>query len=256
MAGDQGSTAAGASESLLDAPSMSGDRPPKKPEALLGGCQTPSPGRRGLIEKIRIPKEARGDVQGQGVATGPQEGLLVDQDGTGTSQGDIQAYPVFKAVPNTGQVDRHAVIAWKVVRDLQTKVAQYGLGSPEFMQIIRVMNTYLLAPFDIKHLGQVLFQPVQFTVFESNWRKMAERVAAEDTHLPQDDPRYAVGVDVLMGTNQFFNPDLQATWHPLILEQAQKVGMGAVVKSIDMGAPKTRYVKISQGQKEQFFSFV
>ncbi|XP_048146400.1 uncharacterized protein LOC125319335 [Corvus hawaiiensis] len=206
-----------------------------------------------LIEKVGMPEDAEGPVQ---VATVPREGVMVDQDDSEPSQGVIQAFPVQKALPNMGQPYKREVIARRVIQYLQSKVAQYGLGSPEVMQVIRVLNTDLLSPFDIKHLGQVIFQPVQFTVFESNWRRMAEKAAAQNVQLPPTDPRHGVRVDALMGANFFSNPDLQATWHPQVLEQAQRIGMGALLKSIDMAAPKTRYVKISQGQKEQFLSFV
>ena len=43
------------------------------------------------------------------------------------------------------------------------------------------------------------FRPVQFRDFEHNWRHMADKAAAENMLHPQDDPRYAVGSDVLMG---------------------------------------------------------
>lgn len=81
-----------------------------------------------------------------------------------------------------------------------------------------MLNTDLLAPFDIKHLGQVLFQLVQFRVFEDNWRQVPDKTAADNMRLPQADPRYAVGVDALMGKGIFSNPDVQATWDPRILE--------------------------------------
>ncbi|XP_031950659.1 uncharacterized protein LOC116437164 [Corvus moneduloides] len=123
------------------------------------------------------------------------------------------------------------------------------------MQVIRVLNTELLSLFDVKHLAQVLFQPVQYTVFE-NWRRLADKAAAQNMMLPPNHPRAGVGVEALTGLGIFSNPKLQANWDPLVLEQAQNVGMGALLKSIDMAAPKIRYVKISQGQKEHFLSFV
>lgn len=107
------------------------------------------------------------------------------------------------------------------------------------MQVVRVVSTDLLAPFDIRHLGQVLFQPVQYTVFESNWRKLAERTAVENMQLPPNDPRHGAGVDALVGTGQYSNLNPQGTWHLQVLEQAQKIGMTALMKSIDMAAPKT-----------------
>lgn len=36
------------------------------------------------------------------------------------------AFPVFKAVPNSGQNDSHQVFAWKIAQDLQAKVAKFG----------------------------------------------------------------------------------------------------------------------------------
>lgn len=57
----------------------------------------------------------------------PEENLSpnsgVDSQGTGGAQ----AFPVFKAVPGTGQPDRHDPIA------LQDKDVQYGLGSTQVM---------------------------------------------------------------------------------------------------------------------------
>ncbi|XP_032932154.1 uncharacterized protein LOC117005039 [Catharus ustulatus] len=81
--------------------------------------------------------------------------------------GGPQAFPVFKAVPGSGQPDRHDPIAWHVVQDLQDKVTRYGLGSTQVMQIIRVLTTDLLAPYDVRHIAQVLFQPVQFWVLRT-----------------------------------------------------------------------------------------
>lgn len=125
-------------------------------------------------------------------------------------QGESQSFPVYKAVPNTGHADRYDVIAWRVVQDLRDKVAEYGLGSVQVMQFLRVLNTDLLAPFDTRHIAQALFQPVQFRVFLDNQRQAYERVATENRHLPQGDPRLYV-VDILR-EEAFSNPDFQATW--------------------------------------------
>ncbi|KAL2308565.1 hypothetical protein Nmel_001611 [Mimus melanotis] len=123
-----------------------------------------------------------------------EEGVQVDPAELGPASeetGGPQAFPVFKAVPGSGQTDRHDPVAWWVVQDLQDKVAKYGLGSAQVMQIIRVLNTDLLAPYDIRHLAQVLFQPVQFKLFEENWRQMADSASTENMHRPQPDPRHA-----------------------------------------------------------------
>lgn len=83
-----------------------------------------------LIERVGMPEEERGPEQ---AATLPQNGVLVDQSdvtmdqGGSDTEGIIQTFPVQKALPNSGQSDKHETFAWKVVQHLQTKVAQYGL---------------------------------------------------------------------------------------------------------------------------------
>lgn len=63
-------------------------------------------------------------------------------------------------------------------------------------------------------------------------------------------------MDALTGQNAFSNPDLQATWDPLILEQGQKVDFIALLKTMEMAAPRPRYAKITQGAQELFLPFV
>ncbi|XP_058719366.1 endogenous retrovirus group K member 113 Gag polyprotein-like [Poecile atricapillus] len=218
-----------------------------------------------LLERLGTPGTGIFNTVGAGAgetaggletASAPDDWVRLGWDVQGAPQGAAQAFPVFKATPNTGQADKHNVIAWRVVQDIQSKVAQYGLGSPEVMQIIRVLDTDVLAPFDIRHLAQVLFQPVQFKVFEDNWRQMAQRAADGNARLPAHDPRQGVRVEALMGIGDFSNPDLQARWDIRVLEQGQKIGMGALLKTIEAAAPRARYVTITQGLKEPFLPFV
>lgn len=56
------------------------------------------------------------------------------------------------------------------MQDFQAKVANYGINSPE-MQLICVINANVLAPYDIMHLATVLFQPVQYGVFQNTCRQ-------------------------------------------------------------------------------------
>ncbi|KAL2311256.1 hypothetical protein Nmel_002953, partial [Mimus melanotis] len=59
-----------------------------------------------------------------------------------------------------------------------------------------------------------------------------------------------------MGRHRFSSPDMQATWDPLILEQCQKIGFAAMLKTMEAAAPKQRYVKITQGPREPFLQFM
>ncbi|XP_049649841.1 uncharacterized protein LOC126035351 [Accipiter gentilis] len=137
-------------------------------------------------------------------------------------------FPVFKAAAGTNRHDEHNPIGWRVVQDLQNKVQKFGINSPEVMQLIRIISTDLLCPYDIMHLAQVLFQPVQLQVFQSTWRQMARAAALHNSRLPQGDPRLGLGEDALLGEGQYSNPQLQATWPPMALEQAQNIGLMAI----------------------------
>ncbi|TRZ10342.1 hypothetical protein HGM15179_016762 [Zosterops borbonicus] len=103
----------------------------------------------------------------------PVTSMELDQRDNVTLQGSIQAFPVVKSNPSSGQPDIYHIISWKAAMDLPDKVAKYGLGSSEVMQMIRVISVDVLAPYDIRHLAQVLFQPVQLEVFEAKWRQLA-----------------------------------------------------------------------------------
>ncbi|XP_049649811.1 uncharacterized protein LOC126035338 [Accipiter gentilis] len=165
-------------------------------------------------------------------------------------------YPVFKAAAGTNQHDEHNPIGWRVVQDLQNKVQKFGISSPEVMQLIRIIGTDLLCPYDIMHLAQVLFQPVQLQVFQSSWRQTARTAALHNSRLPQGDPRLGLGEDALLGEGQYSNPQLQATWPPLALEQARNIGLMAIKRTMDMAAPKQKYITIRQGPTEPFLQFV
>lgn len=110
-----------------------------------------------LLEKIGLPKLS--EIQN------------VDVD---VACSKPMAFPVFKVVPNSGKSDSHQVFAWKVMQDLQAKVAKYGINSPEVMQLICVINADVLAPYDIMNCAIILFQSVQYNVFQNTWRQLAK----------------------------------------------------------------------------------
>uniref|UniRef100_A0A8C3QKM4 Retroviral nucleocapsid Gag protein p24 C-terminal domain-containing protein n=1 Tax=Cyanoderma ruficeps TaxID=181631 RepID=A0A8C3QKM4_9PASS len=207
---------------------------------------------------------ARGDTASGGMDVDPRQmsvpapvtSMELDQKDNVTLQGGIKAFPVPKAYPSSGQPDIHRVISWEVAMDLLGRVNKYGLGSSEVMQIIRVINAHLLAPYDIRYLAKVLFRPVELGVFEAKWRQLAIRVAAQNSQLFPQDPRNGIGIDQLTGVGDFANPDYQTTWRHRVLAQCQKTGMSALVKTIELVDPKQSFVTIVQGSKEPFLQFV
>lgn len=136
--------------------------------------------------------------------------------------------------------------------DLHDRVGKYGLGSSEVMQVLRVFNADVLTPYDIRCLACVLFQPVEYHIFESKWMQLAARVVAQNTVLGQQDPRCVIGTDVLLGTGSFADLNRQVACDPLVLDQCQKMGLAALVQTTEMAAPKESFVTVVQWAEESF----
>ncbi|XP_053860544.1 uncharacterized protein LOC128822762 [Vidua macroura] len=242
FSGAAGSEAASSSSVLRSPAASPASLPPVSPPARADrrlSCLPPSQGAGSDSEDLSCPTPPRGR---------DRMSERRHRRGEQASQRELWTLPPCRVSVRPINPRRF----WEAVRQRALEAGDWDL----IERVLRVINTDLLAPYDIKHLASVLFQPVQFDVFMNNWRRLAERVAMENAHYPQTDPRYCVGVDALMGQNAFANPDVQATWHPIILEQAQKVGFAALMKTMETAAPKQRYVKIVQGAKELFLPFV
>lgn len=53
--------------------------------------------------------------------------------------------------------------------ELCDKAGKYGLGSVDVMQLLGVLTADLSVPYDIQTLACILFQPVEFEIFETKW---------------------------------------------------------------------------------------
>ncbi|XP_030816934.1 endogenous retrovirus group K member 9 Gag polyprotein-like [Camarhynchus parvulus] len=161
-----------------------------------------------------------------------------------------------KAVSNSVRTGRHNAIDWEVARDLLRDVEEYGLGSAQVLQTLRVLNSGLLFPSDIRYIAKVLFKPVLFDIFLKYWREAAERAAAGNRLLPQRDPRFQAGVDILLGAQASSSPNFEATWDSAVLEQSQRAGFRALLRTIELASPGPAFAAITQGEDERFLPFV
>ncbi|XP_064901033.1 endogenous retrovirus group K member 5 Gag polyprotein-like isoform X1 [Columba livia] len=168
---------------------------------------------------------------------------------------ESMAFPVIYHNPAGGEPHEHVSYSWKVIQDLQKATAQYGPNSPAVMQLLRLLSMEAMTPYNVSQLAQVIFQPVQLSVFRSIWQQRAEAQAVINIHFPDTDPRSATGVDVLMGSGPYIDPRLQAQWPPLVLEQVKAVGIQAIIRTAELAEPNQRYTAIKQGPKEPFLSF-
>ncbi|OPJ70630.1 hypothetical protein AV530_008887 [Patagioenas fasciata monilis] len=165
------------------------------------------------------------------------------------------AFPVVYHNSAAEKPHKHVPYSWKVIQDLQKASAQYGPNSPAVMQLIRLLSLEAMTPYDIAHLAQIIFQPVQHELFRNIWQQRAEAQAVVNLQYPETDPRSGNGVDVFLGLGQFSNPQHQAQWPPLVLEQAKAIGFEAIIRTAQLAEPKRRYLTIKQGPKEPFLSF-
>ncbi|XP_056179595.1 endogenous retrovirus group K member 6 Gag polyprotein-like [Falco biarmicus] len=124
------------------------------------------------------------------------------------------------------------------------------------MQLLCLLTMDALTPFDISQLAQIMFQPAQLAIFHATWRTTAEQQGLHNLNLPRGDPRFAHGPDLLMGLGQYANPQVQAQWPTIVLDQVKNVGMLAILKTAQLAEPKQRYTAIKQGPKEPFLPFV
>ncbi|XP_071658837.1 uncharacterized protein [Patagioenas fasciata] len=166
------------------------------------------------------------------------------------------AFPVVYHNSAAEKPHKHVPYSWKVIQDLQKASAQYGPNSPAVMQLIRLLSLEAMTPYDIAHLAQIIFQPVQHELFRNIWQQRAEAQAVVNLQYPETDPRSGNGVDVFLGLGQFSNPQHQAQWPPLVLEQAKAIGFEAIIRTVQLAEPKRRDLTIKQGPKEPFLSFV
>ncbi|TRZ06649.1 hypothetical protein HGM15179_020460 [Zosterops borbonicus] len=96
---------------------------------------------------------------------------------------------------------------------------------------------------------------VEYDMFESKWTQLAETAAAQNQMARQDDPRYGVGPDMLLGIGDFVDVNKQIAYEPLVLEQCQRTGMAALIQTMEMSAPKQSFATIFQGTDEPFLRF-
>ncbi|TRZ10325.1 hypothetical protein HGM15179_016785 [Zosterops borbonicus] len=208
-----------------------------------GSARRPLQGRDGFPNSAGAARQALTSV--------PVESTGQDSEDGDASPGGLQAFPVIR----DAGCKKHAPLSWQALIDLRDRVGKYGLVSPEMMQVLRLVDTDVLPPYDIQCLAKVLFQPVEYGIFESKWTQLAENTAAQNQMAHQDNPRYGARPDMLLGIGEFADVNKQIAYEPWVLEQCQKTGMAALVQTMEMSEPKQSFATIVQGTDKSFLWF-
>ncbi|RMC03453.1 hypothetical protein DUI87_20652 [Hirundo rustica rustica] len=123
------------------------------------------------------------------------------------------------------------------------------------MQMLRSLDADALPPYDIRCLALVLFRPVEYDIFKYKWTQLAGRVVAQNAALGQQDPRCVIGTDVLLGMGNFAGLQRQVALESLVLDQCHRMGMAALVQTIEMAALKESFAAVIQGTHKPFLQF-
>ncbi|XP_072785702.1 uncharacterized protein [Taeniopygia guttata] len=172
----------------------------------------------------------------------------------------ISLSPLFSGdqEPQNNGTAPYVDVAFKILSQLRQLATQHGLGSPVVAGMLRLLAEGEMTPFDIKQIAQLLCTPMQYLMFESTWKQHAEKQELRNLALPQQDPRFGVGVPQLLGLPPVSNPRLQACLNPLILAQATDLGMQALMEvgSMGLATPTQAFAKIKQGPEEPYMQFI
>uniref|UniRef100_A0A8C5J4R1 Retroviral nucleocapsid Gag protein p24 C-terminal domain-containing protein n=1 Tax=Junco hyemalis TaxID=40217 RepID=A0A8C5J4R1_JUNHY len=175
-----------------------------------------------------------------------------DTAGAVALPGGPQAFPVLRGVIH----NTYEPLAYTLEKELHEAVAQHGLGSAEVMHILRRLARDTLTPHNVRCVAHSLFDPVQFGVFETKWSRLAAQAVKWNAALAPEDPRRRVVADMLMGTERYEDVQGQVGYNPLVLQQCKTLGIGAIVQTLEMAAPKQPFSTVVQGDDEPFMVFV
>ncbi|KAF4805408.1 endogenous retrovirus group K member 8 Gag polyprotein-like protein [Turdus rufiventris] len=166
-----------------------------------------------------------------------------------------QIFPVlFHPLPDGGQKAEVTQLDWKMLAQLRSTVAQFGITSEPARQMIDYMfNSALLLPADIKGITRLIYTPHQKILFNTRWQEEAAASAAQ--RRPVADPLHDLTVDQLLGQGAFLRLEDQAALGAEKLREVMAVAKRAMEKIREPGGVPM-YMGIKQGREESLGSFV
>lgn len=165
------------------------------------------------------------------------------------------AFPViFHPQGNGRQRAEITQVDWKILAQLRSTVAQFGVTSEPAKQMIDYLfNSAVLLPADIKGIARLIYTPHQKLTFDTRWGE--EAAASVAIPRPQGDPLRGITQDELLGTGQYIRTEEQATLGADKLREAMRVAKKAMEKVKEPGGPPL-YMGIKQGREESLGAFV
>lgn len=116
-------------------------------------------------QKVKQAAIASGDCEGADLIDVPKLGDWEPEDRT------VAIYPIIRSNRTT---DKYTLFQWPVLSELHQLVAKHGLGSTAITNMLRLLTTQEVTPFDIKQLAKLIFTTVQHMVFKTTWKNCME----------------------------------------------------------------------------------
>uniref|UniRef100_A0A8C8RZ15 Integrase catalytic domain-containing protein n=1 Tax=Pelusios castaneus TaxID=367368 RepID=A0A8C8RZ15_9SAUR len=121
-------------------------------------------------------------------------------------RGDVKLLQAFPVVYSPNKPARHESLPYELVKELRKSVKEYGLQSSYTMNLIVVISdSYVMAPCDWRALLRLLLSPVQYAVWDTEYRDFVTSQVMENITNA-----VTVGVDELLGQGQYATPQAQA----------------------------------------------
>ena len=170
----------------------------------------------------------------------------------------VSAYPVISSRNSQGQVvKKWHNFDWKLLRELQKAVMEYGLSNPFVQNLIDVIfSQMILTPFDTGSIVSLVLTPTQRLLFKDDWKKRVDITLLNNTDLQPDDPLRTATANMLLGQGEFANPQVQARLSGRVLQQSQALAAAALKAVPQIGKLNPPYAKIVQSPQEPFVSFL
>ncbi|NXO83249.1 GAK8 protein, partial [Sitta europaea] len=161
---------------------------------------------------------------------------------------------VFSPVPGGGLQATLNALDWKLLSQLRSTVAQYGVNSEPVNQMLEYLfNAHLLLPGDIRGIAKLIYSQHQVMLFEAHWQEEAQFSVA--TVRGPGDPLQGITLDELMGLGAYLRLEVQALMGPHRVREVMEVARRAMRKVKAPGGTPI-YMGIKQGREETLGSFV
>lgn len=146
---------------------------------------------------------------------------------------------------------------WHVINKIQQAVLSYGIDNPLVKKQVSAFCKYVeLVPSDVRMIMELILGPTSFSLFLVKWQERLEEKQLDNVHLADGDPLRLATLDQLMGTGLYRDPQREAALPTRVLAQSKAAALEAFMALPQIGKFNPPYLKIMQGEKEPFLSFV